>query len=45
VAGFAQTRLFGLGVAAGVVLVLLGIVLDQVTQGAGGRTDSQVLRR
>jgi glycine betaine/proline transport system permease protein len=45
VAGFSQTRLFGLGVAAGVVLVLLGIVLDQVTQGAGGRTSTEVLRR
>jgi glycine betaine/proline transport system permease protein len=45
VAGFSQTRLFGMGVAAGVVLVLLGIVLDQVTQGAGGRTGPEVLRR
>jgi glycine betaine/proline transport system permease protein len=45
VAGFSQTRLFGMGVAAGAVLVLLGIVLDQVTQGAGGRTSAEVLRR
>jgi len=37
VAGFSQGRLFGMGVAAGAALVLLGIVLDRVTQGAGGR--------
>jgi glycine betaine/proline transport system permease protein len=37
VAGFSQGRLFGMGVAAATVLVLLGIVLDRVTHGAGGR--------
>jgi glycine betaine/proline transport system permease protein len=37
VAGFSQGRLFGMGVAAGIALVLLGIMLDRVTQGAGGR--------
>ena len=33
VAGFAQSRLFGMGVAAGLALVLLGIMLDRITQG------------
>jgi glycine betaine/proline transport system permease protein len=37
VAGFSQGRLFGMGVAAATALVLLGIVLDRVTHGAGGR--------
>lgn len=37
VAGFSQGRLFGMGVCAGIALVLLGIVLDRVTQGAGRR--------
>jgi glycine betaine/proline transport system permease protein len=37
VAGFSQGRLFGMGVAAGIALVLLGIMLDRITQGAGGR--------
>ena len=33
VAGFAQPRLFGMGMAAAFALVLLGIVLDRMTQG------------
>ncbi len=37
VAGFSQTRLFGLGLAAGFALVFLGIMLDRMTQGAAGR--------
>jgi glycine betaine/proline transport system permease protein len=37
VAGFSQARLFGMGLAAGIVLVLLGIMLDRMTQGAAGR--------
>jgi glycine betaine/proline transport system permease protein len=40
VAGFSQNRLFGLGLAAGSALVLMGIMLDRVTQGAGGRPDT-----
>jgi glycine betaine/proline transport system permease protein len=43
VAGFSQSRLFGMGVAAGAVLVLLGIVLDRVTQGAGARRRTTAL--
>lgn len=38
VAGYSQTRLFGMGVAAGIALVLLGIMLDRMTQGSGRRT-------
>jgi glycine betaine/proline transport system permease protein len=37
VAGFSQNRLFGMGLAAGIALVLLGIMLDRMTAGAGGR--------
>ena len=44
VAGFAQNDLFGLGLASGIALVLLGILLDRVTRedtrvpdGLGGR--------
>ncbi len=37
VAGFSQNRLFGMGLAAGVALVLLGIMLDRLTARAGGR--------
>ena len=37
VAGFAQGAKFGSGMAAAVTIVMLGIVLDRVTQGAGGK--------
>jgi glycine betaine/proline transport system permease protein len=37
VAGFSQTRLFGLGLAAGFALVMLGVMLDRMTHGAAGR--------
>ncbi|WP_235215742.1 ABC transporter permease [Phaeacidiphilus oryzae] len=36
VAGFSQLSLFGKGLAAGVAVVLLGITLDRITQGAAG---------
>ncbi len=34
VAGFAQNDLFGLGLASGIALVLLGIMLDRITRGS-----------
>ena len=37
VAGFAQGSKFGSGMAAAVTIVMLGIVLDRVTQGASGK--------
>ena len=37
VAGFSQVEDFGKGLAAGVAIVLLGVMLDRITQGAGGR--------
>ncbi|WP_432931615.1 ABC transporter permease [Microbispora sp. CA-135349] len=37
VAGFAQQEDYGKGLAAGVALVLLGVMLDRITQGANGR--------
>ncbi len=37
ITGFAQGKDFGKGLAAGVGIVLLGILLDRITQGAGGR--------
>ena len=37
VAGFAQRSNFGIGLAAGASIVLLGIMLDRISQGAGGR--------
>ncbi len=37
VAGFSQTSLYGKGLAAGVAIVLLGILLDRMTQAAARR--------
>ena len=37
VSGFSQGTLFGVGLAAGIALVLLGIMLDRMTAGASGR--------
>jgi glycine betaine/proline transport system permease protein len=37
VAGFARRDFFGEGLAAGIGIVLLGIMLDRITQGAGRR--------
>jgi glycine betaine/proline transport system permease protein len=37
VAGFSQFNFFGRGMAAAIGIVLLGVVLDRITQGAGGR--------
>jgi glycine betaine/proline transport system permease protein len=38
VAGFSQGELFGKGLAAGLAIVLLGILLDRITRAAAGRT-------
>jgi glycine betaine/proline transport system permease protein len=37
VAGFSQFNFFGRGMAAAIAIVLLGVVLDRITQGAGGQ--------
>jgi len=37
VSGFSQRSDFGKGLAAGIAIVLLGIMLDRITQGAGRR--------
>ncbi|MEU5880635.1 ABC transporter permease subunit [Spirillospora sp. NPDC047279] len=39
VSGFSQLEDFGMGLAAGLATVLLGIMLDRITQGAGARSD------
>ncbi|MFD2093783.1 ABC transporter permease subunit [Blastococcus deserti] len=38
VAGFSQAQLYGKGLAAGMAIVLLGIMLDRVAQAAAART-------
>jgi len=38
VAGFSKGELFGKGLAAGLAIVLLGIMLDRITQAAARRT-------
>jgi len=44
VAGFSQSQLYGKGLAAGLAIVLLGTVLDRVTQAAARRTGPQAQR-
>jgi len=39
VAGLSQRSYFGSGMAAGLAIVLLGIMLDRITQGAGARRE------
>ena len=43
VAGFARRDFFGEGLAAGLAIVLLGIMLDRITQSAGTRARSNAL--
>jgi glycine betaine/proline transport system permease protein len=40
VTGFVQLPLFGKGLAAGFAIVLLGVMLDRITQAAANRADS-----
>jgi glycine betaine/proline transport system permease protein len=42
IAGFAQSEDFGKGLAAGIAIVLLGIMLDRITQGAGTRRQAML---
>ena len=44
ITGFAQGEDFGKGLAAGIAIVLLGIMLDRITQGAGSRRRSVAAR-
>jgi glycine betaine/proline transport system permease protein len=44
ITGFAQGTDFGKGLAAGATIVLLGIMLDRITQGAGSRRRATVAR-
>ncbi|GAA4582084.1 ABC transporter permease subunit [Planotetraspora phitsanulokensis] len=44
VAGISQQEDYGKGLAAGVALVLLGIMLDRITQGASGRLNPEKKR-
>ena len=44
ITGFARGEQFGKGLAAGVAIVLLGILLDRITQGAGGHRRTTVAR-
>jgi glycine betaine/proline transport system permease protein len=44
ITGFAQGEDFGKGLAAGIAIVLLGIMLDRITQGAGSRRRAATAR-
>ncbi|HEX2756368.1 MAG TPA: ABC transporter permease subunit [Candidatus Limnocylindrales bacterium] len=44
IAGLAQGKDFGKGLAAGIAIVLLGIMLDRITQGAGSRRRTTVAK-
>ncbi|GLZ34823.1 glycine/betaine ABC transporter permease [Lentzea sp. NBRC 105346] len=44
VAGFSQSNLYGKGLAAGVAIVVLGVMLDRLTQAAAKRWDNEEVR-
>src|SRR5258707_8950491 len=44
VAGFSQSDLYGKGLAAGVAIVLLGVLLDRATRAASARARSTARR-
>ena len=44
ITGFAQGKDFGMGLAAGIAIVLLGVMLDRITQGAGSRRRAVAVR-
>jgi glycine betaine/proline transport system permease protein len=44
VAGFSQGQLYGKGLAAGVAIVVLGVMLDRLTQAAAKRWDNKEVR-
>jgi glycine betaine/proline transport system permease protein len=45
VAGFSQGELYGKGLAAGLAIVLLGIMLDRITQAAAARSGQAIHHR
>src|SRR4051794_15768422 len=45
VSGYSQAYNFGIGLAAATALVLLGIMLDRITQGAGGTRRASAARQ
>jgi glycine betaine/proline transport system permease protein len=45
VSGFSQREDYGKGLAAGIAIVLLGIMLDRITQRAAARSSSTLYRR
>jgi glycine betaine/proline transport system permease protein len=45
VAGFSQGELYGKGLAAGLAIVVLGIMLDRISQAAAARSGQAVHHR
>ncbi|MDT7679284.1 MAG: glycine betaine/proline transport system permease protein, partial [Pseudonocardiales bacterium] len=44
-AGFSQGELYGKGLAAGLAIVVLGIMLDRITQAAAARSGQAIHHR